>query len=95
MKSYNLSIEFTVSPKLPQPPRQCMLCFSLPDEVNEAEVYALFQEELLSVIMYAQGSKVPMPASIAVCKAAKAVKGHFGGESFMLEASASMVIELC
>lgn len=94
MKSYNLSVEFNASPTILQPHRTGMICFSLPDAVNEAEVYALFQEALVSAIVYANTSKTKLSAAHAMCMAAKAVKDCFGGESFMIAANATMVVDL-
>ena len=95
MKSFNLSVEFNGPPTIQQPHRTCMICFFLPDEVNEADVYDLFHEVLVSVILYAKTTNTKTSAALAVCKAAKAIKDRFGGESFMFAANSSLVIELC
>lgn len=94
MKSFNLSVEFNGPSTIPQPHRTGMICFSLPDKANEPDVYALFRETLVSAIVYANTSKARMSAAEAMCMAAKTVKDRFGGESFMLAADATIVVDL-
>lgn len=76
------------------PHRTGMVCFSLPDETDEAEVYGLFHEVLVSAIMHAQTTSTKLSAAHAVCMAAKTVKDRFGGESFIIEANSSLIIDL-
>lgn len=94
MKSYNIAVEFNIPDNPANLPALCMLCFSLPDEVDEAEMYATFHEELVSAIIHAKTSNSKLSVAHAVCMAAKIVKDRFGGESFMIEANSSLVIDL-
>lgn len=94
MKSYNIAVEFNVPDNPANLQLLCMLCFSLPDEMDPSEVAEMFRKELLATIAFARATRTATSASTAILKAAKRVQDSVHCESFMLVADGVLSINL-